>query len=278
MPESMSDEKKLVKNFYENQGWFTNDKGVYEDAVIFEDLREVSKDYITKCHNRVNEFLNPSGTYMLDAASGALQFDDYLQYSSNYQYRVCVDFSFQALYEAKKKLGDKALCVLCDMTSMPFKDNVMDGFVSINTIYHIPKDEQVTAIQELYRVLTPNAKGVVVYEWHKHSPWMNISLLPFRAYSFTRNRLVRLSHKITKKSQQNNGLYFHAHPYSYFRDHLSMPFELKVWRTVSVQFMKYYVHSFLFGKQFLNWLYDQENKKPEKYGLNGEYPILVFKK
>jgi uncharacterized protein YbaR (Trm112 family) len=153
LEDQMSDDKKLVKNFYDQRGWHANAAGDYEDAVIFEDLREVSEDYLKKCHDRVARFLNPSGDYMLDAASGALQFKDYLQYSADYKYRVCVDLSFQALSEVKRKLGPKAICVLCDMTNMPFKDGVMGGFVSLNTIYHIPKDEQATAIKELYRVL-----------------------------------------------------------------------------------------------------------------------------
>jgi len=38
------------------------------------------------------------------------------------------------------------------MTNMPFKDNAIDGFISLNTIYHILKIEQVTAMKELYRV------------------------------------------------------------------------------------------------------------------------------
>jgi len=72
-------DKQLVQNFYNQKGWFVNDEGNYEDAVIYEDLRDVSKEYLKKCHDRVSRYLNSSGTYMLDAASGALQYSDYLQ-------------------------------------------------------------------------------------------------------------------------------------------------------------------------------------------------------
>jgi ubiquinone/menaquinone biosynthesis C-methylase UbiE len=278
LKETISADKQLVKDFYDQKGWFTDEQGNYEDAVIFEDLREVSKDYIRKCHDRVNRFLNPTGTYMLDAASGALQFPDYLQYSEGYKYRICVDFSFQALSEAKKKLGDKGICVLCDMTNMPFKDCSIDGFVSLNTIYHIPKDEQLTAMKELYRILARGGKGVIVYEWFKHSPWMNAWLLPVRGFAFLRNRTRRLLNKLARKADPQKMLYFYAHPYEYFRTHLPFPFELKVWRTVDVRFMKLYIHKALFGKQILEWLYNREEKNPEKFGLKGEYPILLFEK
>lgn len=269
----MSDDKKLVKNFYDQRGWHANEAGDYEDAVIFEDLRDVSKDYLKKCHDRVARFLNPSGKYMLDAASGALQFKDYLQYSANYDYRVCVDLSFQALSEVKRKLGSKALCVLCDMTNMPFKDGVMDGFISLNTVYHIPKDEQAKAINELYRVLARKGKGVVVYDWYKHSPWMNFWLLPFRGGVFIANRLKKLG----GSKKEGRLLYFYAHTNEYFKQHLP-PYQLKVWRSVSVPWMRYYIHPWLGGRQILSWLYKKEEKEPEVCGLKGEYPMFVFEK
>ena len=270
-------DKALVQNFYNQKGWFVNEEGNYEDAVIYEDLREVSKEYLKKCHDRVSRFLNPKGTYMLDAASGALQYSDYLQYSSNYQYRVCVDFSFQALSEAKKKLGDKGIYVLADMCNMPFKDQVMDGFVSLNTIYHIPQDQQVKAIEELYRLLATKGKGVIVYDWYKHSLWMNIFLLPFRAFVYIKNRLLSLFAKLTRQNEPQKRLYFFAHNYAYFKENLP-PFKLAVWRSMSVPFMRYYIHPFLFGKQILSWVYNKEEKEPENCGLKGEYPMFIFEK
>lgn len=270
-------DKQLVRDFYNQKGWFANEEGNYEDAVIYEDLREVSKDYLKKCHDRVSRYLNPSGTYMLDAASGALQYSDYLQYSANYTYRVCVDFSFQALSEARKKLGEKGLYILADMCNMPFKDQVMDGFVSLNTIYHIPKGEQAQAIRELYRLLAPKGKGVVVYDWYKHSSWMNVCMLPFRGFVFIKNRLLSLINKLLGKAEPQKRLYFYAHNYDYFKQNLP-PFKLAVWRTLSVHFMRYYIHQALFGKQILNWVFNKEEKEPELCGRKGEYPMFIFEK
>lgn len=276
--DSLSDDKKLVKNFYDDRGWHTNEKGDYEDAEIFEDLRPFAQPYIKKCHDRVSRFLHPTGKYMMDAASGALQYEDYLQYSDGYQYRICIDLSFRGLMECKRKLGDKAICLLCDMTNLPIKDNVTDGFISLNTIYHIPKDEQIKAITELNRVMRPGGKGVVVYDWYKHSPWMNISLLPFRGVEFIRNKTKAFFSKLRGKGEPPKMLYFYAHPYAYFKENLKVPFELKVWRSVSVPFMKTYLHEGLGGKKFLDKLYEKEEKDPYKYGLKGEYPMFIFEK
>jgi len=272
-----SADKTQVKTFYDNKGWTTNEAGDYEDAVIYEDLRDVSKNYIRKCHERVSRFLNPSGKYLLDAGSGAIQFSEYLQYAADYSYRVCLDFSFTALKEAKKKLGDKGICILGDMTNIPIKDGCMDGFVSLNAVYHIPKEEQVTAIKEMYRVLAFNAKGVVVYDWFKHSAWMNLWMLPFRGFVFIKNRVLDAVGSVFNTSGAARRLYFYCHKPSYLRKHLP-PYQLKVWRSVSVPFMRYYIHSWLFGKQILEWVYKKEEKEPELCGLRGEYPMLVFEK
>lgn len=274
---NINTDKQKVKDFYDYKGWVTDSKGNYEDAVLYEDLREVSSSYLKKCHDRVSRYLNASGNYMLDAASGALQFDDYLQYSANYNYRVCVDFSFKALTEAKRKLGARGIYVLCDMTNMPFKDGVMGGFVSLNTIYHIPKDEQVLAIKELYRVLAPGCRGIVVYDWYKHSSWMNFWMFPFRAFVFMKNRLLDGMAKLSGGKGAERKLYFYSHPPKYFKQNLP-PYQLKVWRSLSVHFMRYYIHSWMFGKQILNWVYKMEEKHPERCGLKGEYPLMVFEK
>lgn len=276
--QGISKEKKLVKDFYDNRGWKTNEKGDYEDADIFEDLRPVSQEYLKKCHDRVCRHLNPSGNYLLDAASGALQYEDYLQYSANYSFRICIDLSFKGLMECKKKLGEKVICILGDITNLPIKNNSIDGFISLNTIYHIPKDEQIQAIKELYRVLDLNRRGVVVYDWYKHSRWMNLALLPFRAIEYFRQRLRSVFSKVSGKGEPAKMLYFYTHPYSYFVNNLPFPFKLFVWRSVSVPFMKVYIHSWLFGKFILRWIYHLEELNPEKYGLNGEYPMLVFEK
>jgi hypothetical protein len=42
--------------------------------------------------------------------------------------------------------------------------------------------------------------------------------------------------------------------------------------------MKIYIHKAFFGKQILAWLYKKEEENPEKFGLKGEYPILLFEK
>jgi len=74
----------------------------------------------------VKEHLLPKGRYLLDVASGPIQYEEYLSYSQNYQYRICADISLQGLKKAQEKLKDKGLYVLCDMTCLPFNANAVD--------------------------------------------------------------------------------------------------------------------------------------------------------
>lgn len=238
----------------------------YEYAIIFEDLRIMSADYLKDCYKRVKRYLNNTDTYMLDAGSGALQHSDYLKYSDNYKYRICADLSFQGLQECKRKLVDKAICILCDLTKLPIKNGIADRFVSLNVIYHIPKDEQINAISEMYRVIANSGKGVVVYDWYKHSILINVTLVPFRAFEFFKHRIKTLFAEAAGKGKPQKMLYFYAHPYEYFIKNMPMPFKLAVWRSVSVPFMRVYLHLFLFGKQLLKLLWNWEEKYPEYTG------------
>jgi ubiquinone/menaquinone biosynthesis C-methylase UbiE/uncharacterized protein YbaR (Trm112 family) len=264
------EEKQMVRNFYDTVGWKANAAGDYTDASIYEDLRPVSAAYIRQCHQRVSRHLPTSGKFLLDAASGAIQFAELLEYSQNFQYRVCADFSLSALQEAQKKLGSKGIYVLCDITNLPFQDGFADAFISLNTIYHIPQEQQAKAVWELHRTLKPHGKGILVYDWFKHSLWMNMALLPFRAFVFLKNR-------ISGTKGAGGRLYFFAHPLSWFQENLPA-FQLFVWRSVSVPFLKYYIHDWLFGSAILQRIYAYEEKHPVRCGRLGEYPMMIFEK
>jgi ubiquinone/menaquinone biosynthesis C-methylase UbiE len=104
-------------------------------------------------HRRLRRQLAPHRDLLLDAASGAVQLEDYVALSERYRRHVCVDFSRRALVEARSRLGSKALCVQADVTALPFRDGAFDGVASLHTIYHVPVTEQPTAFSELHRTL-----------------------------------------------------------------------------------------------------------------------------
>jgi SAM-dependent methyltransferase/uncharacterized protein YbaR (Trm112 family) len=265
--------KREVQQFYDERGWKKRD-AVFSDAAIFEDLRSVAARYHHDCHMRVATHLAPDGTYLLDVASGPVQYDEYLSYSKGYRRRVCVDISFLALVEARKRLGDKGIYVLGDITRLPFVDDAFDGIISLHTIYHVPKVKQETAFREIHRALAHDRKAVIVYSWGNRSLLMLATMLPIRVWHFLLRRLRR-----AREGGRRQELYAHQHDYRWFSGR-QWPFtyELRCWRSVGVDFTKLYIHNWLFGRAILRGLYRLEDRWPRLFGIIGQYPMIVIRK
>ncbi|MHC4506089.1 MAG: methyltransferase domain-containing protein [Planctomycetota bacterium] len=286
-------EKKNVQDFYDEVGWTRVGEDLFADAQRFEDLRPVSRDYVHKCHLRVNRYLKRKGGFILDVASGPIQYPEYLTYSEDYDLRICVDISLLALKEAKRKLGDKGAYVLADVTNLPLRDGSIDAALSLHTIYHVPRDEQASAFLEIHRVLKPGSSAVVVYSWGTRSLLMNLFLLPARAIRACRRaprgleRLVRRCLRGMRAARKRGGaadtsgpgFFYFAHGHRYLtRQEWGASLDTRVWRSVSVEFTKTYVHNWLCGRQILTVIYWLEEKFPYWAGRLGQYPLLVIRK
>src|SRR5512139_1165213 len=139
--------KRQVRGFYDQVGWSQVGEGLYQNA-RYEDLRPVVRDYIHRCHLRVNRYLDPTGGLFLDAGSGPVQYPEYLTYSEGYRYRVCADISITALKEARQRLYERGLYVVMDIAHLPFKENAFDGVISLHTIHHLPAQDHAKAYAE----------------------------------------------------------------------------------------------------------------------------------
>lgn len=285
-------EKKDVQDFYDQIGWHKGEQGLFVDTLKFVDRRPVCKDYHSKCQLRVNRHLKSSGKYILDAGCGSIPHPERLSYQHRFDFRICVDLSFLALKEARKKLGDKGIYLLADVTDLPLKDNLVDAAVCLHTIYHVPEDEQKKAFEEIYRVLKPASSAVVVYNWGPHSFLMNLAFLPSKVFWAALKRMRMLKRFFTRAKPDQAAqpiksfpdstepkLYSRPHNYRYFINQ-EWPFDLdiRVFRSVSHRFTETYVHSRLFGKQLLMLIYWLEEIFPHIAGRLGQYPLFVIKK
>ncbi len=291
----MTDEletKQQVREFYDRIGWQLGDEGLYQNA-RYEDLRPVSSEYIHRCHLRVGRNLNPRGRYLLDAGSGPVQYQEYLSYSQGYNYRVCVDVSIQALKEARKRIGVHGLFVVADVTHLPFSDGIFDGEVSLHTLHHLPLEDQPRAYIELYRTLAPDRSAVVVNGWSR-SPLMARTewLITFmekawRFYSRIRGKNKTQEVNTNAGAGQNEippttpvGTYVKKMDAAGLKDQLQgqMPFEIRVWRSVNVHFLRAVIHPILGGRLWLRVIYWLEERFPHHMGENGQYPLVVITK
>jgi ubiquinone/menaquinone biosynthesis C-methylase UbiE len=281
-----SDVKREVREFYDRVGWQEASDGFYQNA-SYEDLRPVSHEYIHKCHLRVLRHLAPSGHLLLDAGSGPIQYPEYLEYSRSYRYRVCADISLVALREARKRLGDRGLYVVCDIARLPFKPHAFESLVSLHTIHHLPPEEHIRAYQELYRTLASSGKGVIVNGWD-NPPLQRIMNICINFF----NRLCALFRReakgVTTAQPPSNptaqsparGTYVRKHDVSWLQKEIAsrMPVSIWCWRSVSVSFLRTFIHQRSAGRLILRAIYALEELFPHFFGKNGQYPLIVLTK
>lgn len=277
--------KQQVRQFYDQVGWQMVSEGMYQNA-RYEDLRPVSRDYIHACHLRINRHLKSSGTYLLDAGSGPVQYPEYLTYSQNYQYRVCLDLSIVALQEARKRLGERGLYVVADVANLPFAADSFDGEVSLHTLHHLQLADQEKAYLDLYRVLKPQSSAVLVNGWTV-SPFMRrmdglVRLMERLGKWVSRKKTKSAPEKPaeTPKKEKPTGTFIEKLDANWLRSRLTgkMDFEIRVWRSVSVRFLRAVIHAPLGGKLWLRLLYWLEERNPQKYGEQGQYPLIIIRK
>jgi SAM-dependent methyltransferase len=282
--------KQQVRQFYDQIGWQAVGAGIYQNA-RYEDLRPVSRQYIHRCHLRVRRHLKASGKYLLDAGSGPIQYPEYLTYSQSYQYRVCLDLSIVALQEARKRIGERGLFVVADVANPPFKAGAFDGVVSLHTLHHLPAGDQEQAYTGLYRMLAPGSSAVIVNGW-TDSPLMRfaqplVALMERTGKWFARRRgkepleeqvVTRAGSKLPEA--RPTGTYIQKLDAAWLRSLLNgrMEFEIRVWRSVNVRFLRAVVHTPLGGRLWLALLYWFEERFPHFFGEKGQYPLVIIRK
>ncbi len=275
----MAFDKERVFNYYNQINFETRSSlKSYEDSPKWVDYREVSVEYINNAFTRAKQYLNPRGKYMLDIASGPIGLTEYVQLSENYEIRICADLSVNALIQAKNNYSHRDGIYICaDITNIPLKDNVCDAVLCQHTLYHIPKNEQKTAVNEMYRVAKQDSRIAIVYNWFYYSWFINISLFPYQLYRIVRHIAGKIYVRLFRSKPR---LYFFIHSPAWFKRSFEFGNDIRFfcWRSTNKQFMKFYVHRWLGGKQLLRCLRKSEDKYPEFWGRFGDYPVIVIHK
>jgi len=271
------EEKQNVQEFYDRIGWSRGENNAFIDADKYEDLRPVASEYVSRCRLRINRHLSHGGEYLLDVASGPIQFPEYLTYSEKFHFRICVDLSFTALVEARKKLGDRGIYLLADITNLPLRTGSVDAAISLHTIYHVPEREQPLAFCELHRVIKPDSTAVVIYSWGARSILMNTLLFPLVLLRAAR-RVGRRAFAVMGRASASK-LYAHMHSPEWF-ERYAWGFELELlgWRLLSHHCSKVYAHRFLLGRRLLKAALWCEDRFPRFAGRVGQYPLVVIRK
>lgn len=284
----LRNEKAAVRDFYETFGWGTDEAGTYNDTSSFVDLRPVLSTYYHDTQLRVGRFLKPSGTYFLDAGSGPLSQGEYLSYSADYTYRVCIDLSTRALTEARRKLNTHGLYVIGDLAHLPFRDGIFDGVLASHVLYHVPADEQAEAVHELHRTLKAGGTCVIIYIWPT-SLLTKISERASRALDllgrFRSTLGVARNAASSRRGLRESGatappLYFHPHDRRWMTRTLPPNWNtlIRVWRSVDIVFSRTFISDSWAGSVLLRIIYRLEELFPHVLACLGRYPCIVIEK
>ncbi len=268
-----------VRRFYDEYGWIKNQAGSYNDTADFTDMRAVTTYYSSACNRRIARQLG-SGRYLLDAASGAIPHQDYIQFSTHYDFRICLDFSISALREAKAKLGAKGLYVLGDITCLPLASDSIEDVISLHTIYHVPRAMAATAVDELVRVVRPGGRVVIVAIWAS-SLLMRIAMKGRAALGkLKRVLLARPRPASFAEAQQEHELYFAPFDYERYRSEIASRHDtrLRLWSATSMPFQKAFFADNRFGLLSAKLVLASEQLFEPLAARYGQYPMFVVNK
>jgi SAM-dependent methyltransferase len=71
-----------------------------------------------------------------------------------------IDFSDKLVSICKAKNMD---VIEASMTSIPYDDNMFDGFIAVASYHHLDNDnDRMKTLNEMYRILKPGGKGLIV--------------------------------------------------------------------------------------------------------------------
>lgn len=279
---SFAEGKKIIQNFYDEYGWKKGENNLFKDTLRFEDRRSVAEKYWSNCHLRLNKYLS-KGKYILDVASGAVPNDEYFSYSDNYDVRICMDFSYQALKEASRRV-EKGVFILGDVTKIPFEDACVDAVISLHTIYHVPQEEQTTAISEIYRILKEGKKAVIVYSW-KRPLLMQYTIHLWRKlvkfYKGSKRKNGGSGGKLQNlKTESGPEMFVNQQDVDRFDHQIKNRFnaDLGVYSAISRSFSNTFIRERAFGRQFANFIFKIENIFPKFCGRYGQYPVFILNK
>jgi ubiquinone/menaquinone biosynthesis C-methylase UbiE len=263
--------EKIVSNFYNTVGWET-EKGITEDAKRFEDLRQCAQNYVSKCRLRILRHIPISGDSMLDMASGPIQYKEYLEYSSNYRKRYCVDLSQQALDAAREKIGDHGEFLLGSIFDIPLKKDFFDCVVSLHTIYHIDKDKQDEVVRKLVEVVKPGKPVIIIYS---NPDGINSRLGWIKKILNYRPRLIC----DPKLKEESSSLYFYPHELKWWNRFNDIA-DVKIlpWRTFGTNIQTKIFPNNAIGSKLFTVLFFLEDKFPNFFVKFSTYPMVILTK
>ena len=136
-------------------------------------------------------------------------------------------------------------------------------------------------------MLAPGKTGVIVNGWDL-PPLTVLQNYLIRLVEFLRrkpaaptpSRGEKVSDAGVASGAKARGTFVRKHTPAWLKQKVGnhMPVEIWCWRSVSVRYMRTFVHNRLGGQAWLGLLYWLEERFPHFFGKNGQYPLIVIRK
>lgn len=264
--------EESVSKFYNSVGWVTDGEST-EDAKRFEDLRKYAQKYAKRTRNLVMDYIPKKGEYILDMASGPIQYEEYLDYSKNYEKRWCVDLSSDALQMAEKRIGDHGVFLNGSFFMLPFDDNFFDCSISLHTIYHMAKEKQEEAVRKLIRITKPGKPVIIIYS-NPNVFWNSSIFRKLGLFKGERKTQISENSQVPK-----NTLYFDPHPISWWkRFNNEANIAMVPWRSFGPAAQKKIIPNNWIGQKMLDILFHLERMFPRFFVKHFTYPMIILTK
>lgn len=244
---------------------------MFIDTKAFVDFREVPLAFSRKCIRRLNSHFQHGGRFLLDAGSGPIAQDEYLEFGTHFDQRVCVDLSAEVLGVAQAKLGARGAYLLASLTNLPIQDHSVDAVTCNHVIYQIPPGQQAAVVKELWRVLKPGGVAVIVY-WRRDTP------LQWRLERLARLFAGSAGEVAASPAASSTPDHFPQSLEWFERQDWPFRYEIEPFRVIGNAFMRSYVSNDWVGKLFLDAVYALQQIAPAHSGRYGQMPAIVLRK
>lgn len=272
---------KDVREYYKTVGWASDKNGCFVDTLVNENLQSAASDYNSRTRRRVlTELLEQPGNKferLLDCASGPVQYPEYVEYSSGYNARYCVDFSPEALKYAElnlKAAGQDNCKYICnDFLVEPFEEDSFDSAVSLHTLYHVDKDQQEQFVDKLISCVRSSGRVIVVYS----NPYSlrNCVAAP---YNILRSIASAAKKKLFRHKKAGSQFYFGRHSIGWWRRFQKQgTVAIKSYRFLTPQLEKLLIPDGPFGRRIYRWLFELESKPFSRY-FSDYYMVVITKR
>ncbi len=166
--------EEQTQQFYDSEGWVADDQGVIGEDKYFRDFAEKRAEYWAKVEAKPAALLKGIGGTVLFAGPGDLP-ASHIHAAGQFDKAICADISKRSIEICKGKLGDKSEYHQTSLLDLPLEDGSVDATLCTHVIYHIDKQHQQQAVNELIRVTRPGGRVVIVC-CNPNAPLMAIQL------------------------------------------------------------------------------------------------------